>query len=74
MSRVRSRLIDAAPNGAFEFGSLPPGDYLVAAIDAATPVELQDPKDIAALARVATRISVADGEQKNVSLIVARLR
>jgi len=74
MSRLRARMLDAAPSGAFEFGNVPPGDYLVAAVDQSTPFDLQDPKDVAALARVATRVSVTDTDQRSLSLVVARIR
>jgi protocatechuate 3,4-dioxygenase beta subunit len=74
MSPRRTRLVDAAADGTFEMPTLVPGDYLVAAVEADTAVELQDPRDIEALARGATRVTIGEAEQRSVTLSVSRLR
>jgi hypothetical protein len=74
MSTSRARLVDADETGTFEVEGLAAGDYAVAAIDASTPVDLQNPADVEALARVATRVTLGDGARKTLSLSTARLR
>jgi hypothetical protein len=37
-------------------------------------VDLQNPADVEALARVATRVTLGDGDRKTLSLSMARLR
>jgi hypothetical protein len=74
MGQIRARLVEAASSGAFVADNLLPGEYLVAAIDPSVPVNLQDPKDVSALAGVATRITVGDADQKGVSLPLSRIR
>jgi hypothetical protein len=70
----RARLIDADKNGTFDADGLISGDYAVAAIDASATVELQNPADIEALARIATRVTLGDGDRKTLSLSIGRLR
>jgi hypothetical protein len=74
MVAERARLVDAAPDGAFEIPALLADNYLIAAVDASTPVDLQDPRDVEALARVGTRLAIGDAEQRTVTLPVSRLR
>jgi hypothetical protein len=57
-------------NGAFRVGSLRAGQYLVAAIDAATRLEAGDPAAIRRLAREATVVSIAEGAERTVNLTV----
>ena len=45
-------------NGSYTVLNVPAGDYYIVAVDRATQGELQDPRYLEALARVATRISV----------------
>jgi hypothetical protein len=73
MPSSRARLVDADKNGTFDADGLVGGDYAVAAIDANTAVDLQNPADIEALARIATRITLGDGDQKTLSLSIGRL-
>jgi hypothetical protein len=73
MSSSRARLVDADKNGTFDVDGLVGGDYAVAAIDASTSVDLQNPADIEALARIATRVTLGDGDQKTLSLAIGRL-
>jgi hypothetical protein len=51
--------------------SLPPGDYLVAAIPERLLDTWQDPKVLESLSRSATRISLAESEKRSVDLKVA---
>jgi hypothetical protein len=74
MSTSRAHLVDADKTGTFEVDGLASGDYAVAAIDASTPVDLQDPADVEALARIATRVTLGDGDRKTLSLSIGRLR
>jgi hypothetical protein len=73
MSSSRARLVDADKNGTFDVDGLVGGDYAVAAIDASTSVDLQNPADIEALARIATRVTLGDGDRKTLSLAIGRL-
>lgn len=70
----RAHLLNPARDGTFSAPNISAGEYDVAAIDAGTLVDMQDPKDIEALARIATHVVVADGETKNVTVSVAPLR
>ena len=74
MAARRARLVDAAPDGTFDIPNLIPADYLVAAVEADTAVELQDPRDVESLARGAMRVTLGEREQRNVTLSVTRLR
>jgi hypothetical protein len=74
MPASHARLVDADTNGTFEVDGLVSGDYAVVAIDASTQIELQNPADVEALARVATRVTLGDGDRKTLSLSIARLR
>jgi hypothetical protein len=74
MPSSRARLVDADKNGTFELEGLVDGDYAVVAIDASASVDLQNPADVEALARVATRVTLGDGDRKTLSLSMARLR
>jgi hypothetical protein len=57
-------------NGAFRVGSLPAGQYLVAAVDAGTRIEAGDSAAIRRLAREATEVSLAEGAERTVTLMV----
>ena len=64
----RTRETRVAANGVYSVNGLPPGDYLIIAIDDAVAENWQDPRMIATLRTLATRISLRDGELKNVHL------
>jgi hypothetical protein len=66
--RTRSTVVSAS--GTFAFMSLPPGDYLVAAIPERLLDTWQDPKVLDSLSRSATRISLAENEKRSVDLKV----
>ncbi len=55
----------AAPDGSFSVGGLPPGDYYVAAVDAKGSVdtaEWQEPEALQALTSAARRVTLGEGE------------
>ncbi len=64
--RVRAVRVDVS--GAFHLVGLPPGDYLIAAIDEATAAGWQDPSRLEALRRVATRVVINAGEARGLQL------
>jgi hypothetical protein len=74
MMAERARLVDAAADGRFEMPALAADEYLIAAVEVGTPVDLQDPRDVEALARVATRLTLGDAEHRTVTLSINRLR
>jgi hypothetical protein len=61
--------------GVYTFEHLPPGDYYLAAIDAAEMDGWQDPKTLEQLAAVATKLTVtADGLEKTLDLTLKAMR
>ena len=64
--RMRSARVGAT--GEFSFASLPVGDYYVTAIADEDGADWQDPAMLDTLSRAATRITINDGDQKNVTL------
>jgi hypothetical protein len=75
--RLRSARASAAgtfgsksERGDFSLSSLPPGDYYVAAIPEEASARWRDPKVLEALSRVATHVTVIEGEHKMVELRV----
>jgi hypothetical protein len=70
--RVRSARANA--KGEFSMSSLPAGDYYVAAIADEQSAEWRDPKTLEALARVATRVTILEGEHKTVTLRMQEVR
>lgn len=69
--RPRSRHIQASrpdQNGQFQIRGVPPGDYLLAAVDAVQQGEWFDPVFLDRLRNGATRVSVREGETKAVNL------
>jgi hypothetical protein len=74
MGTRRARRVDVAVNGTFEIHNLLPGDYLAAAVTSDSLADLQDPAVIDALARIATPVSVPDGQRASLSLSITRVR
>ena len=74
MSPRRSRTTGTSTTGDFRLPGLPPGEYLVLAVDAEVAIDLQDAQFVAAAARVATRVTLGEGEKKSVSLTVTQIR
>lgn len=58
MNPRRTRTARANRPGAYTFSGVPPGDYLVAALDRSNEGDMQDPAFITALAKVAARVTI----------------
>lgn len=71
---LRIRLMRVTTKGTYEIFNLAAGDYFVAAIDDQAAAGWQDPRTLDALARVATRVTIGDGERKGQDLVTARIR
>jgi hypothetical protein len=69
----RAATANTSSTGTFQMRVLLPGDYLVAALPQDIAVE-QTPQFYAAVARVATRVSIGEGEKRSLSIAVSRLR
>jgi hypothetical protein len=54
--------------GEFAISSLPPGDYFAVAIPEDQSDDWRDPKTLDALSRVATTITIVEGEHKTIAL------
>ena len=74
MSPRRSRTMGTSTTGDFRLPGLPPGEYLVLAVAPELAIDLQDAQFVAAAARVATRVTLGEGEKKSVSLTVTQIR
>jgi len=70
------RFRSARPNLRGEFGitAVPPGDYFVAAVPDASAAEWRDADSLESLARIATRVSIAEGERRILALRMTSLR
>jgi hypothetical protein len=70
------RLKSARANaqGRFGISSLPPGDYYAVAIREEQAADWRDPKLLEELARVATRVSIGEGEHKMLDLLMKAVR
>jgi hypothetical protein len=68
ISPRRLRIMRADREGAFQFAGLPAGDYFVAAIPDESAGEAWDSLVLQGLARLASRITLADGEHRSLSL------
>jgi protocatechuate 3,4-dioxygenase beta subunit len=64
----RIRAARASLTGVYEFSGLPPGEYYIAAVSGETTIDMQDPKFLESVSRVATRITLSDGEKKTQNL------
>jgi hypothetical protein len=71
-SKIRSGRVGR--DGAFSIAGLPPGEYFAAAVDDDVNTQSLDPRILESLARGATRLSLADAEQKSQDLRVIRIR
>jgi hypothetical protein len=74
MSQRVMRQVNPGTAGSWGAGGLPSGDYLAAALDAADVGDVQDSAWFDALARVATHLSLAEGEKKTVDLTIVRIK
>jgi hypothetical protein len=70
------RLLSTRANARGQFGlsSLPPGDYYVLAVAEEPPGDWRDPSALDALARVATAVTIVEGEHKTIDLRVREVR
>jgi protocatechuate 3,4-dioxygenase beta subunit len=71
------RLVRVSPAGAYSLGglgALPAGEYFVVAIDDQAATSWSDPKRLESLSRVATRLTLGDGEKKSLDLVTAVIR
>jgi tellurite resistance-related uncharacterized protein len=64
----------ATKTGAFSLQNILSGEYAVVALDDRDVVDNQDAAFFAAAARVATRVTLADGEKKSLDLSIVRIR
>ncbi len=69
----RFRNATVSKTGAYTFGGLNAGEYLVAAIDGDELTENRDTPFFDALARIATRVTVGEGEKKTQELQLAKV-
>ncbi len=58
MNVRRAKTVRAARTGAFSIPNVPAGDYLLVAVERTAPADLQDPANVEALSRGATRVTV----------------
>jgi len=73
--RERSRSVRSArpdQRGEFSFKGLPPGAYLMVALDYVKDGEWQDPEFLEGLRKGATRVVLADAEDKRIDLAIRR--
>jgi len=61
----------ADASGQFRIRGLPPGDYFVAAVDSIDVGQATDPEVLSALAAVAAKVTIGEGESKTVSLVLS---
>jgi hypothetical protein len=73
LSPRRTASTVVSKNGTFTLRLSLPGDYFVAALGADTAPD-QDPQFFAALAKFATRITIAEGDKRSLPLTVGRIR
>lgn len=69
----RNPIVAPGANGAFTIGRVPPGDYLIIAVDNGVLESTQGVDFYDRLARLATRITVNVGEKKTVTLDVTKV-
>jgi hypothetical protein len=74
MSQRLMRQITPGTQGQWGAAGLPPGDYLAAALDSADVGDSQDPAWFDALSRLATRLSLAEGDTKTLDLTIVRIK
>ena len=70
----RLKFTRANAQGRFGVSALPPGDYFVAAIAEEQSADWRDPRVLEALSRVATRVTIGEGEHRTIDLQVREAR
>jgi len=68
----RIRQTHTSTTGQYAFGGLPPGDYYVTAVAEIAAEDLGDPAFYASLAPAATKITIAEGENRTLDLRVRK--
>lgn len=68
------RLGRASRDGAYRFGSVPPGEYFVAAIPDEEAGDWENPDVLVAAMRTGTRVSIAANEKKSLDVVTTPLR
>jgi hypothetical protein len=74
MSPRRTRQLVVSAAGVYTVAGLLPGDYFVVAADDNDVTDNQDAATFDRLARVATRVTLGDGEKKTADLTVVRVK
>jgi hypothetical protein len=74
MSADLVRLVRAQADGLFAVAGLPPREYLVVAVEDTAAPDIQDPTVFEALARVASTVTVGEGETRSISLRIAQVQ
>jgi hypothetical protein len=70
--RLRSARTDR--NGEYSFTSLPPGEYYAVSLPEEQTSDWRDPKFLERLARIASRVTIGEGEQRTLDLRTRVLR
>lgn len=70
ISPYRARMVRATSAASYLLTALPPGEYFIVALRADAVREWQDPNFLDAIARIATRVTIANGDKKTVDLEV----
>jgi len=70
----RTREIRSSSAGVFTLEGLPPGDYLIVGIEDSAAEGWQDPRMLASLRSLATRVALREGESKTLDLRMPTLR
>ena len=73
-SARRMRVARASRDGAYRFGSVPPGDYFVAAIPDEEAGDWENPDVLVAAMRTGTRVSITRNEKKSLDVVTTALR
>lgn len=74
MNAQLARIARTPPAGTFSIAGMPPRDYLMLAVDPNEAPDIQDPAVFEALARMATTVSVGEGETKTVALRIVQVQ
>jgi hypothetical protein len=74
MRSTRARTVSAGPDGSFQVSGVMPGAYRVIAVAPDVTTDVQDAALIERLAPAATLVTLAEGEQRSVSLTVSSIR
>jgi hypothetical protein len=74
MSARRARTTMTSTSGNYRIAGLPPGEYLVVAVNPDVQIDLQDSQLVSALARAATRVTLAAGDKRTLPLTVSTVR